>query len=347
MSTTSKTTCPRLLAAVSSMLAIPFASAATITQTVNSGSTTSWNDAMWGTPAAAPSAGNDYVTAASGSSTTIYSINSVSWSQLSWTVQNVDSNNVAAASTSSTFAGDSLTVATSAPINGRATGGSIQTANLIFDGGFYRGNVLGGAAEGLRSSTLAGGISFATPTTVAAIGMNSPTNDTTFAFNINSAVTGAVGNQLQLTMNGGGTNRNVHFSLTGDLSSYYGTIYAGVAGVGGIAVGVSTDSFFSITSDAVNATVQLDTTTSNFQYNLGSGNVTFGALSYGNGAGISIEEGVYDADDLNTFTGTSAFFGDGTITVLVPEPGTAATLATLCLGLAVRRRRDAVSPGKA
>jgi hypothetical protein len=341
MSTTSKITRVGLLAAACSALTIPMASAATISQTVNSGTTTSWNDAMWGTPAAAPTSGNDYRTVATGTNTNIYTINGTTWSQLNWTVQSSDANTVAAASTSSTFAGDSLIVSTQAPINWRATGGSTQTANIVFDGGFVRGNTLGGAALGSRSSTMAGTIGFATPTTAAAIGAFSPTDNTLYDFTIDSAITGAAGNLLQLTMSGGtSSNRNITVGLTGDLSDYFGTIYAGVvtSALSGAAIGTS--SSFSITSDAVNATVQLDTTTTNFRYNLGSGNVTFGELTYGNGMGISIAQGVWDAAELNTLTGTSAFFGDGTITVVIPEPGTTLSLATFGLVLALRRRRS-------
>mgnify|MGYP002621495315 CR=1 FL=1 len=103
-------------------------------------------------------------------------------------------------------------------------------------------------------------------------------------------------------------------------------------------------SSFSLTSDALNATVQLDYTTPNFLFDLGSDNITVGALSLGSGTGTLVAGNmVYDATMLNDLAGGSFFTGTGTITV-VPEPG---TLALGAVGLLVtvsllrHRRRNA------
>ncbi len=126
----------------------------------------------------------------------------------------------------------------------------------------YRGNTVTNANQ---SSTLAGTVAlWHAHSTMGAMGALSPANNTTFTFNLNSTIIGAEGNTLQLTMNGGAT-RTVLFNVTGDLSNFSGTIYAGVSS-GGILAGVSSSSAFAITSDALSATVQLDTTTTNFHY---------------------------------------------------------------------------------
>ena len=88
------------------------ANAATITQTVDN---LDWNAAMWGTPSAAPTAGNDYVTATVGNDLLRFS----------------------ASGSSSTFGGDSLTVLTGTRALMKNNEGTTATinGNLIMDGG--------------------------------------------------------------------------------------------------------------------------------------------------------------------------------------------------------------------
>jgi hypothetical protein len=100
--------------------------AATIVQTVDN---IDWNAAMWGTPAAAPTAGNDYVTA----------------------LVNTNRFRISADGTSSTFAGDSITVATGTRALMKNTDGTTATigGNLTMDGG-----LLSLAANTVGSATL-------------------------------------------------------------------------------------------------------------------------------------------------------------------------------------------------
>ncbi len=88
------------------------ANAATITQTVGN---VDWNAAMWGTPAAAPTASNDYVTATVGN----------------------DLLRLSADGSSSTFGGDSLTVVTNTRALMKNAEGTTATinGNFIMDGG--------------------------------------------------------------------------------------------------------------------------------------------------------------------------------------------------------------------
>lgn len=313
-----------------SLLTVSPAQAETIAQAGNAGASTGWNTpSIWG--GSAPSPGNDYVTTATGTLTLIYTLNGIAWNQAQWSVRDVvDSVN----GVSTTFDGDRLILQENTSLNARSTGGSTQTVNLVFDGGMYRGNV--GSAGATRSTSLAGTIGFNTPTTIAAMGTLSPNDGNSFTLNINSTVTGGAGNVLQLTMNGG-MNRTAFVNLNGDLSGYFGTIYAGVS-TAGINAGVADTSRFSITSDAVNATVQLDYTTTNFGYDL-VGDVTFGALRLGSGEGTEVAAGIYDLDALNGLAGGNYFHGGGTITV-VPEPSTVALCAVgLMGGIALLRLR--------
>ena len=306
-----KIPCAFLAVSLCSLSTGPMASAALISQVANASASTGWNtSSIWGS---APTAGNDYQTISTGSSTAIYVLNGTTWNQNSWSVRDVvDASNTI----STTFGGDHLIVNANTSLNGRATGGSTQTVNLVLNGGMYRGNTVTNANQ---STTLAGTVAFGTSSTMGVMGALSPANNTTFTFNLSSTIIGAEGNTLQLTMNGGAT-RTVLFNVTGDLSNFSGTIYAGVSS-GGVAPGVSSSSAFAITSSALSATLQLDTTTTNFHYNLGNTNVSFGALALGNGIGIAVNPGTYDATALNTLAGGSYFTGVGTITV-VPEPDT-------------------------
>ena len=84
--------------------------ATTITQTV---SNVDWNSAMWGTPAAAPASGNDYIS-------------------------DLATVRIAAAGSSSTFGGDSLTVISGTKALIKLNNGNTATinGNLILGGGF-------------------------------------------------------------------------------------------------------------------------------------------------------------------------------------------------------------------
>ncbi|WP_367870411.1 hypothetical protein [Luteolibacter sp. Populi] len=92
---------------------LTMASGETIIQTVGN---IDWNAAMWGDPAAAPTAGNDYVTATGVTSNTV---------------------RISATGTASTFGGDSLTVSAGTRALLKNQNGAISTlnGNLVLDGG--------------------------------------------------------------------------------------------------------------------------------------------------------------------------------------------------------------------
>jgi len=97
------------------LIALGFATSATadtITQTVDN---IDWNAAMWGTPAAVPTAGNDYVSATGGT----------------------DRFRISADGSSSTFAGDSITAVAGTRALMKTTDGNTSTVNgdFILDGG--------------------------------------------------------------------------------------------------------------------------------------------------------------------------------------------------------------------
>lgn len=325
--------CSCISAVVSSLFLLPVANAATIDQIINPASTVGWNDgAVWGS---IPTAGNSYRSVSGFAPVSpVYTVNGITWSH-SGSVRDVN-DSTTTRGLSSTFLGDNILLSAETRLLGKGTGGSTQTVNLVFDGGFYHQAPSPPPAGTDPSSTLAGTVSFGS-SNIGALGMNAGSNGL-FTWTITSSVFGGPGDTLQLII-GNDASRLNFLIFSGDLSGFSGTLYMGVSDAM-----TAPGSSFSLTSDALNATVQLDYTTPNFLFDLGSDNITVGALSLGSGTGTLVAGNmVYDATMLNDLAGGSFFTGTGTITV-VPEPG---TLALGAVGLLVtvsllrHRRRNA------
>lgn len=327
---------PFLAATVCSLLSAPLATAATVDQVQNPTSNQGWNTStIWNED---PAPGNDYrVSPDLMTSVTPYIVNGTSWT-VTGQVRDVSDANAAARTESTTFGGNSLIVPANTRILGKSTGGSTQTVNVVLDGGLYHQG--GPTNNAIPSSTLAGTITFGSAN-LGALGVSA--GGASFTWTINSTIIGGADKTLQLTMGNtlANASRMNFLNVTGDLSGFSGTLYLGVSTGGVNDGGTGAGSSFSISSNATLATVQLDTSTNNFQYDLGSGNVTFGALSLGSGEGTPVSYGVYDMSQLNALAGGNFFIGAGTITV-VPEPSTAAlgSLALILAALGWRLRRN-------
>ncbi|MES2439963.1 MAG: hypothetical protein V4584_12880 [Verrucomicrobiota bacterium] len=111
---------PFLHAAGLSLITIASSQAAIVTQTISQASGANYNAVIWGTPAAAPTSGNDYV---SGTGLTASASTGVG-TTFTGTVRNINNN---------TFAGDSLRIVTDSRF--QLSAGTATVNNLILDGG--------------------------------------------------------------------------------------------------------------------------------------------------------------------------------------------------------------------
>ncbi len=195
--------------------------------------------------------------------------------QNSWSVRDVvDASNTV----STTFGGDHLIVNTNDQFKRQGDRRVHPDSQSRPQWRHARRNTVTNANQ---STTLAGSVAFGTTSTMGVVGALSPCQLLiTSTLNFSSTTIGAEGNTLQLTMNGGAT-RTVLFNVISDLSNFSERSCGGFSA--GVAPGVSSSSAFAITSSALSATLQLDTTTTNFHYNLGNSNVPSGALGSGNG----------------------------------------------------------------
>ncbi|QTN32396.1 hypothetical protein HZ994_08660 [Akkermansiaceae bacterium] len=162
--------------------------AAVITQTV---SNQDWDNAIWGSPAALPTAGNDYVTLGAG---TILRMN----------------NDLAGSN--STFAGDSLTVSPGA----RVLLKNINSSSTINGDIIMQGALMDHGANGPGSATL-------NATNLVVSGNNEFALGLTNIFNINATLTGSGNLFFAERDNNENTNR---VSISG-ISAYTGTITVG------------------------------------------------------------------------------------------------------------------------
>jgi hypothetical protein len=299
-------------------IAIPVlhASAAVIVQTVNDGTNGNWNTrAIWGTPAATPTAGNDYVTgtgfAAAGATNLGVSVTG-----------RIRDTGVAP------FAGNSLTIVSGSELLLKNLANATSTANIILNGGVIRYAPTGGSA-----ATLAGNLN------VAAESWLGTNNGVVTTFTVASAITG---NSILHIAAGSGDSSNLSstISFTGDLSGFTGTFNLG----GGTRTGGAKDATLDFGQDYFLPGVALvmgQTASADF-LNLDQ-NLTFGSFSF---ASTALPAGTYSAANLNTLFGNGGQFidlaGTHTLTV-VPEPSAAALLAGAGCGLAAlgRRRRRA------
>lgn len=285
-----------------------------IVQTVNSaGTTTEWNDAIWGSPAALPIGGNNYVSAvglAASSSTSLGAGTDVTGRVRAY----------GGANGNPTFVGGSLTLVPGTELLIKDNGAT-YTANLILNGGIVRMS-----PNSAGSLTLAGMISVFSDSVLGLV-QASPNN----TFRIASTITGSSTLRLATGQNTGHTitfDDGAGLSLNG---------FSGTFDVGGGSASAIVD--FNWNYNMSLAGLRMGNYSTADVLNL-DGNISVGSFSFG---GASLPGGIYDTSTLNGMFGNgSQFSGLGTLTVIaVPEPS---SMALACFGgllmVAARRRAN-------
>jgi hypothetical protein len=291
------------------LLALPTAHAALFIQTVASGSTTTeWNDAIWGTPAAAPTSGNTYQTAAglsAASSSLLGSANDLTGRVRAY----------AGGNGNPTFAGSSITVVGATELLVKDAG--TYNAAIVLNGGILRFSPNAGA-----NATMTGSITVGSNSVLGSVQSFAST------FTIASTLTGS--STLRLAT-GTATNQTITFDdgLGTSLNGFAGTLDIGGGttraivdfnqayqmGLAGMAMGGYS------TADILN----LDA------------NISLASFKFA--ANPTLAAGTYTTSQLNGLYGNGAqFTGAGTLTV-IPEPTAALLGGVALLGLLRRRRR--------
>jgi lysophospholipase L1-like esterase len=267
-------------------LALPaIGHSATFTQTLaSSGTTTEWNDAIWGSPTrAVPTSGNDYQTATG--------LDTSNDSKLGVTNLTGRVRAYGGANGNPTFAGDSLSIISKTELLIKDPG-TTYSANLLLNGGVVRFSPNSGSAG---NSTLAGTLN------VGAASYLGVVQTSASVLTVNSTITGS--GLLHLAAGDGGTN-----SLTfgGVLSGYTGTFDIG-GGNNLITVGFNQDYNLSSVDLKMGAYSTAD------RLNL-SHNLVFKTFTFG---GSAVAQGTYSASQLNALYGTGSQFLDngGSLTV--------------------------------
>lgn len=290
------------------LLALPAAHAATITQTVNDGGT-GWNSALWGPPtAAAPTSGNDYVTASG--------LAASAPTQLGASV----TGRVRAITGQETFAGDSLEIVSNTELLIKNSG--TYTANIILNGGIVRLS-----PNTAANATLAGTINVAANSVLGSVQF------ATQAFTISSTVTGS--STLRLA---GGTanNQTITFDdgVGTSLNGFAGTIDigGGQTNAGGAnRVTVDFNQAYNMTLAGILMGGYSTADILNLDASISVASFTFGGSP-------TLVADTYTTSELNALYGNgSQFTGSGTLTV-IPEPAAALLGGLGLLGLLRRRR---------
>ena len=274
----------------------------TIYQTATVGFGGTWNDAVWGTPAAGATGGNDYVTVAGLMGESDSRLGAVYSSRV-----RSDAN------ADTTFLGNSITLVSGTELLLKQLGNQLTTGNIILDGGIIRLS-----AGNNCLATVGGTLNVASESYVGVSDFLMP------VLTISSSLTG--NSVLHLAA---GIDPGV-IRFTGDLSGFTGTL---ALGGGEKAATLDFDQDYDLSAaDMVINTAQADIL--NLDQAITVGSFTFGAES-------ALGAGTYSAADLNTLYGTgSQFTGAGSLTV-VPEPATigwrAGPVADGCAALFCRR----------
>lgn len=323
-----KTAAKILLTATGCVVSATALNAETIFQAVSGTAQIGWNDpTLWGNGTDPVVNTNTYETLPGWvTSSTDAVVNGKTWAYTG--MVRTSGNGGGAQALSTTFSGNSLTLNENTRLLGKNYSASTATANIVLNGGYI--NYAVDSAANNSSATLAGTISFG----VADLGALFMIANSNYTLNVASTITGDSSKMLQLSM-AGGTGRNNQLVILGDMSGFFGTIWTGVA-----ASGTGPNSFFSIQTNAINATLQLDTSSANFHYNLQT-NQSFASLIVD---GTTLGAGTYDAAYLNGLAPNKFTDGGGSITVAaIPEPGVTALCGLgILVGIAqILRRRTA------
>ncbi|MDB6076479.1 MAG: hypothetical protein JWO82_226 [Akkermansiaceae bacterium] len=307
---------------------LPFAQAATISQSANLGAGNQWNQATyWGGNTV--QAGNDYQTGTGfGASNYAFTVNGRTFD---YTGEVRDAQD---AGVNNTFGGDRLVLSAGTRLLSKAQSitGVTSTVNLLTQGGY----IASAANSSGNRSFLAGSITIASGTDTALL-LNAPG---TFAWTVNSALSGAVDTTLYVTVGGSGNEvKNGTLNLNSNFDSFAGTLYLSTVANSKVLPGNPTSALFSIANSAPLAALNLATGSANFSFNLNNA-LSFRAVTVN---GTVLNPGTYDFAALDTLAPGKFVNNSGTLTV-IPEPS-----AVLLGGLAMlggwRRRRTTRSGG--
>jgi len=278
--------------------------AATITQTVAGAFGSNWNSAIWGSPAAAPTTGNDYVTAGGlfGSSSTALGANVTGRIRESGT----------------TFAGDSVTISSATEILMKQNNGSSSNGDVILDGGVIRLS-----PDNAGSAILTGTLNV-TSSSVLGVVQHEAAGTT---LTISSTVTGSADMRLAAANTVNSSVHNLAIVFSGNLTGYSGTIDVGG---GNRALTLNLAEAYNLPDLMLTYGNHSSADILNLTHNIAIGAFSFGANQ--------LDAGTYTASQLNGLFGSgSQFIGSSTLTV-IPEP-TAALLGSLGMLILLRRRR--------
>ena len=277
--------------------------AATITQTVAGAFGSNWNSAIWGSPAAAPTTGNDYVTASGlfASGSTGLGANVTGRIRESGT----------------TFGGDSVTISSATEILMKQNNGSTSNGDVIMNGGVIRLS-----PDNAGSAILAGTLNI-TSSSVLGVVQHVAAGTT---LTISSTVTGSGDMRLAAANTSNSTVTNHAIVFSGNLTGYSGTIDVGG---GNQALTLNLAQAYNLPDLTLTYGNHSSADILNLTHNIAIGAFSFGATQ--------LDVGTYTAAQLNSLFGSgSQFTGANTLTV-IPEPGTA--LLGLFGMLALLRRR--------
>ena len=269
-------------AVASVLIALPVVGySGTISQTVNNGFGLDWNDALWGTPAVVPVAGDDYVTVAG----LMTESDSRLGALYSGRVRSDDSADT-------TFAGNSITIAGGTELLLKQSGNQLTIGNIILDGGVIRLSA-GNACK----ATLAGSLYVLSESFVGVSDYQMP------ELTISSALNG----DGVLHLAAGVAPGIIRF--TGDLSGFTGILALG----GGDSAGT-----YDFDQDYDLSAVDIVVHTNNAEILNLDQDIIVHNFIFGNEP--ALEDGIYSAADLNALYGNgSQFAGSGSLTI-VPKP---------------------------
>jgi hypothetical protein len=261
------------------------AAAATFVQTVNStGSTTAWNNAIWGSPAAVPAGSHAYVTASglmSADSSIFLGTPAVTGRLRAYAGSN--GNPV--------FAGDSVTIVSGTELLMKEAG--TFHAAVILDGGILRFSPNESA-----NATMTGGLSVIADSVLGAV------QSAACTFTIASTITGT--GTLRLAT---GTATNQTITFDGEVNALNG--FAGTLDIGGGSTRAIVD--FNQAYDMALADLAMGKHATADILNLDA-NITVASFSFG--ANSPLAAGTYTTAGLNGLYGNgSQFTGSGTLTV--------------------------------